>query len=151
MMSEDDFLELAAHLKALRPTFEMFCAQHGFEFVNRLALGRYPRIRIEKVIDNVHLWFDLWMCLDSDGNRYEKYFESIPYELSAGAFLDIIEEVSLAGHRYQIAFPIWERMPFSAIAPAVLVAAMEDHLPQLSEWNVANLRSKGKVIALPKR
>jgi len=40
-----DFVALNEHLKEVQPIFDAFCARHGFVYVPRQAIGRYPRIR----------------------------------------------------------------------------------------------------------
>src|ERR1700677_2944719 len=86
-MNEEDFIKLRKHLSTVRPIIDEFCRAHEFACVNPLSLGRYPRIRIEKAGD-INRWLDLWMGLDKDGKRFEKYFDDVPYDLSAGAYAD---------------------------------------------------------------
>lgn len=138
-MNEQDFVDLAVHLTSLRPAFERFCTRQDFQFVNPLALGRYPRIRIESG-KRLNLWFELWMCLDANGDRYEKFFEAVPYELSAGACVHVD---GAPRNRFHVVFPIWERMPFFLIRPDRLVTVMEEILPQLQEWDETRLQTYG--------
>lgn len=146
-MEETDFFRLSAHLAHLYPTFEQFCLKHGFSFAERRSIGRYPRIRILKVTD-VIVYIDFFMCFDADGKRYESFFESIPYDLTAGAYADCSDPPH--GVRYQTDFVIWDRIPFSSIAPTDLADAMESALTQLNGWTVARLRMNGTAVMLPK-
>ena len=82
-MTQEQFGQLREHLKLLRPTFDQFCSVSGYRYVDPRSIGMYPRIRIEKLGDFTR-WFDLWMELDNDGNRYQSFFEDVPYELAAG-------------------------------------------------------------------
>ena len=70
-MNEEDFNNLREHLSLVRPIMDEFCRAHGFDYVNPGALGRYPRLRIQKA-GEINRWFDLWMGLDKDGKRFEK-------------------------------------------------------------------------------
>jgi hypothetical protein len=42
-----DWVALNEHLAEVRPIFDAFCTRNRFAYVNRLSLGRYPRMRIE--------------------------------------------------------------------------------------------------------
>ncbi len=141
------FSELSSHLAPLIPAFAEFCSRHEYSFVDSRSLGRYPRVRVEKVAD-VITWFELWMCLDAEGNRYESFFETIPFELSAGVCIDLIDEPPL-GRRYQVAFPIWERRPFSSITSEEMIRAMELSFSTLNVWSVEMLKANGKLVMLP--
>jgi hypothetical protein len=91
MLDEAGFEVLRRPLETLRPAFDRFCKEQGFEYVNPLALGRYPRIRVAKPSE-IQLWLDLWMELDADGKRFEVLRDDLPYELSAGAYIDCSDE-----------------------------------------------------------
>jgi hypothetical protein len=52
------FEALNAHLLELRPIFDEFCDCHGFHYLDQVAVGRYPRIRIERR-GPINLYFDL--------------------------------------------------------------------------------------------
>ncbi len=140
MMTEQDFEDLAVHLHALEPAFESFCSKYGFMRVWG-ALGRYPRIRIERETD-ITVWFDLWMSLTPDGEKYARFFDSIPYDLSGGANV-MVESSNPYGRMCHVAFSIWDRKPFSEITLASLFDAMAHFLPQLETWDVERLRSHG--------
>lgn len=141
------FSELSEQLASLIPPFVEFCSKHEYSFVDSRSLGRYPRVRVEKVGD-VIAWFELWMCLDPEGNRYESFFETIPFELSAGVYVDLNDQPP-HGCRYYMAFSIWERRPFSSITSEELIRAMELNLSTLNVWSIEMLRVNGKPVILP--
>jgi hypothetical protein len=143
-MDEQGYIDLRRHLSSVAPAFVGFCSRHEFEFANPLSLGRYPRIRIERV-NQVCVWFDLWMSLDPDGHHFESFFDEIPYDLSAGVDVTFDAEPP-HGRRYQVGFSVWDRRPFSSIDEDSLVSTMEQWLPQLSEWDVSRLRAEGTVV-----
>lgn len=145
MMSESDFAALNQHLEEVRPVFDDFCARHGFACVDRKSLGRYPRIRIEK-IDAKRIWFDLWMELDKDGSQVEQFSCNLPYELSAGAYVDV-PDGSKYGIRFQKAIQCFSGKPFDQVV-AILQSEMEKHLAELEAWDVQYVKDNGKTIRL---
>lgn len=46
---------LNAHLEEIKPIMDGFCVRHGFVYVDKRALGRYPRLHIERVADTKDL------------------------------------------------------------------------------------------------
>lgn len=143
-MSEQDFVDLAVHIEVLEPTFEDFCTRRGF--VRQGGLGRYPRIRIERETE-VNLFFDLRMGLTAERRYFQQFFDSIPYDLCAGASI-VVEGAISVPRRYQVAFSIWDRIPFCEISPQKLTAAMEDFLPRIEEWSAVRLQAEGFVVNL---
>lgn len=144
-MSESDFFALNDHLQEVRPIFDAFCARHGFVYVNRKALGRYPRIRIER-IGATTIWFDLWMELDKDRRRFERFSRNLPYELSAGACI-VVDDGSQHGSRIGRVFYCFSGKPFDEVG-AVLESEMEKHLPTLEGWNEQYLLEHGQKVRL---
>ena len=145
MMNEADFAALNEHLEEVRPIFDDFCARHGFVYVNRKSLGRYPRVRIEKT-GATKIWFELWMECDKDGQRFERFRHDLPYELSAGAYVDV-PDGSKHGTRFQKAAQCFAGKPFDQVG-AVLRSEMEKHLPTLEQWDVQHLKDNGKKVQL---
>ena len=145
MMNEADFVTLNEHLQEVRPIFDDFCAQNGFVFVDRKSLGRYPRIRIER-LGEPKIWFDLWMELDKDGHRVEQFRRDLPYELSAGAYVDV-SDGSKYGTRFQKSVQCFSGKPFDQIS-AVLQGEMQTNLRALEEWDVQYLKDNGKKVQL---
>jgi hypothetical protein len=145
MMSEADFVALNEHLQEVRPIFDQFCARHGFVYVNRRSLGRYPRIRIERA-GVPKIWFDLWMECDKNGQRFERFRRDLPYELTAGAYLDV-QDGSKYGTRFGKCFQCFSGTPFDQVG-AVLQGEMEKHLPTLEEWDTQYLKDNGEKVQL---
>jgi len=144
-MNEADFDALSEHLKEVRPIFDRFCAANGFVYVPQLAIGRYPRIRIERP-GAIKLWFDLWMELDASGRRFERFVRDLPYELSAGASL-IVQDGSKNRIRVQKAIQCFSDRPFHKIS-AILLSEMQEHLHTIEAWNAEYLHKNGMKIPL---
>ena len=148
-MSDADFsahfAALNEHLQEARPIFDAFCAEHGFAYVDRRSLGRYPRIRIEKS-GSVKMWFDLMPELDKEGRRFEKFSPDLPYGLGAGAHFHL-PEGSERGIRFQKGITCFSQTPFEKV-PAILKSEMEKHLPMLATWDRSYLIQHGKKVML---
>ena len=144
-MNEADFAALNEHVQEVRSIFDEFCARHGFMYVNRQALGRYPRIRIQRG-DAPTLWFDLSMGLDKDGHRFERFRRDLPYELDAGANVDV-PDGSKYGTRFQKGLRCFSGKPFDQVA-AVLQSEMQRHLRTMEEWSVQYLKENGQKVQL---
>jgi len=149
VMNEAEFLAFWAalndHLKEVQPIFDDFCARNGFVCVNRKSLGRYPRIRIERV-GGSKLWFDLWMELDKHGRRFEQFRRDLPYELAAGAYVDV-ECDSRHRTRFQKSILLFSGKPFDQVS-AVLEGEMRKHLSTLEEWDAEYLKKNGQRVEL---
>lgn len=145
MMNEADFAALNEHLKEIRPIFDDFCARNGFVYVDRKSLGRYPRIRIERP-GKTNIWFDLWMEFDKNGQRVERFKRDLPYELSAGAYVDV-QDGSKFGTRFQKAIQCFSGKPFNQIS-ALLQSEMETKLPTLEAWDAQYLEDNGEKVNL---
>lgn len=145
MLNEAGFAALNEHLQEVRPIFDDFCSKNGFVYVDRKSLGRYPRIRIERS-GVTKIWFDLWMELDKDGHRVEQFRRDLPYELSAGAYVDV-QDGSKYGIRFSKCFQCFSGKPFDQIG-AVLESEMKKHLRTLEEWDTQYLKDNGKKVHL---
>lgn len=136
---------LSEHLQEVQPIFDDFCARNKFVYVPKLAIGRYPRIRIVRE-RFTNIYFDLWMDLDEKGRRFEKFRRDLPYSLYAGA--DIIEtDGSKYGIRFQKGITCFSGKPFDQVG-AVLQNEMEKHLPILEGWNLQYLKANGEKVQL---
>jgi hypothetical protein len=148
-MNEADYFAaldaLNEHLQEVRPIFDEFCACNGFVYVDRRSLGRYPRIRIERPGETT-IWFDLWMEFDQDGHRFERFRRDLPYELSAGAYVDM-QDGSKHGTRFQKAVQCFSGKPFDQIG-ALLKGEMEKHLQSLEAWDMQYLKDHGEKVRL---
>jgi hypothetical protein len=145
MMNEADFAALNEHLQEMRPIFDDFCTRNGFVYVDRKSLGRYPRIRIEKP-GATKIWFDLWMESDKDGQRFERFRRDLPYELSAGAYVDV-QDGSKYGTRFQKSLQCFSDKPFDQVG-AVLQNEMQKHFHTLEEWDTPYLKDNGEKVQL---
>ena len=145
MMNEADFAALSEHLQEVRPIFDDFCARNEFVYVPRLAIGRYPRIRI--IRDRLTtLYFDLWMDFDEHGSRFEKFRRDLPYSLYAGASI-IEDDGSKHGIRFQKDITCFSGKPFDQVGP-ILQSEMAKYLPTLEAWDTQHLKDHGKKIQL---
>jgi len=140
-----DFVAFNEHLKEVRPICDDFCARHGFAYVSRTAIGRYPRICIERE-GPIHLYFDLQMDLDEKGQRFEKFRRDLPYGLGAGAYI-VEDDGSKYGVRFQKGLICFSGKPFDQVG-AVLQSEMEKHLPTLEAWDAQYLRENGEKVKL---
>jgi len=140
-----DFVALNEHLKEVQPIFEAFCARHGFVYVPRQAIGRYPRIRIARE-DVTKLYFDFQMDLDEKGRRFEQFRRNLPYSLGAGAYVDE-QDGSKYGVRFQKGLICFSGKPFDQTG-SVLQSEMEKHLPTLEQWDVQYLKDNGQKVQL---
>ncbi len=139
------FAALNQHLEEVRPVFDEFCARHGFVYVDRIALGRYPRIRIEKVGTST-IWFDLSMDLDETGQRFEQFRRDRPYGLGAGACLDV-PDGSKYGTRFWKTLTCFSGVPFDQV-PGTLQGELETHLRTVSTWDAEYLKLHGERMQL---
>ena len=144
-MNEEDFKKLGEHLSLVRPIIDDFCRRYGFEYVNPLSLGRYPRIRIQK-ISEINRWFDLWMGLDKDGKRFEQHFEDVPYDLSAGADVTFPDDTKY-GYRYQKGYECFSGKPFREM-PTILQGELDQNLKIIEKWTLETLKKEGKKVQL---
>ncbi|HOY59217.1 MAG TPA: hypothetical protein PK640_13920 [Verrucomicrobiota bacterium] len=144
-MNEAGFDALSEHLREVRPIIDDFCARHGFAYMPRAAIGRYPRIRIARE-GSTKLYFDLQMELDEKGQRFEQFRPDLPYALCAGASI-VEDDGSKYGVRFQKGFICFSGRPFEQVA-AVLQSEMEKHLPTLEAWDARYLKENGEKIQL---
>lgn len=138
-MDPAQFAALGANLDEVRPIFDEFCARYGFVHANPASLGRYPRIRVNRVRET-RIYFDLWMALDANGRRFEHYTPELPYDLSAGAWIDVPDG---GGTRFGSHSECLSARPLHEITP-ILLQTMEQHLPKLEAWSVQDLKDKGR-------
>lgn len=144
-MYENNFPALNNHLREVGPIFDDFCARNGFMQVDPKSLGRYPRIRIERK-GITRIWYDLWMEFDENGRRFEQFQCDLPYELSAGAYIDVQSE-GKGGVRYQKCFQCFSGKPFNQVS-AVLLGEMEKHLSTLEKWDLFYLKANGDKVQI---
>ncbi|WLQ16773.1 hypothetical protein O5O45_12675 [Hahella aquimaris] len=144
-MNERQFEELNEHLKRVMPCVNRFCEVAGYEYVDRRALGRYPRIRIQRP-GEICRWIELWMELDENGDRYERFFDDIPYELSAGAKVEIADGTPY-GHRYFKTFVLFSRKPFREV-PQTLEGQLRKAHVLLSGWDKTFVLTHGRKVVL---
>ncbi len=137
-LAHGHYAALNEHLLEVRPIMDEFCAQNGFVYVDRKSLGRYPSVRIERP-GSITLWFDLRMEDDKEGNRFEEFRRDIPYELNAGAYIEM-PDGSRDGIRYSKYLVCFSGKPFREVG-AVLCSEMEKYLPIVDKWDAQYLTS----------
>lgn len=140
---EANFAKLNEHLAEVRPIFEGFCEHYGFEFANRLSIGRYPRIRISRA-KRTTIWFDLMMGLDDSGRRFEGFWRGAPYDFGGGACFTL-SDGSKRGAHFQKGLPSFEAKPFDEVK-AVLSSELERLLPILETWDERYLMEHGARV-----
>ena len=140
-----DFVALNEHLKEVRPICDDFCARHGFAYMSRPAIGRYPRLRIARE-GLTKLYFDLQMELDEKGRRFETFRRDLPYSLCGGAYIGE-DDGSKYGVRFQKGVICFSGKPFDQVG-AVLQREMEKYLPTLEGWNAKYLKDNGEKVQL---
>jgi len=139
------FKDLREHLDLVRPVVGEFCSSTGYQHVEPRSIGRYPRIRIQK-LGEVIRWLDLSMELDKDGNRYESFFEGVPYELAAGANFHV-EDGTEFGHRFQKSYSVFSGKPFKDV-PEPLPEELRKGAAEIEGWTAEMLRKQGEKVQL---
>jgi hypothetical protein len=151
MLDEAGFVALCEHLSEVRPIFDDFCARTGFVNFPKLALGRYPRIRIvrpavEVPSGTIKLSFELYMEFDEHGQRFELFRPDLPYTLEACAQLDIRDDPK-RGVRYWIGSVCFAHTPFHSVI-AVLQREMESRLSVMELWDRQYIEEHGRKSLL---
>ena len=138
---EAHFEALNAHLAEVRPMFDRFCKAHHFDYAIG-GLGRYPRIRIERVSE-ITIWLEL--MIDLVNGRYPEQFEpSLTYGLSAGGLLDIRDDPATRNLvRYSRVVSCFKEVPFSTV-PGILYSELERGLAIIERWSVGSLKQDGE-------
>ena len=144
-MTEHDFDTLRLHLREVRPIFAAFCASHEFEPVSEISLGRYPRIRVQRS-GTVTLWFDLWMELGANGRRFQSFKPDLPYELAAGAYVDV-PDGSKFSVRFQKSIQIFSGRPFETVN-SVLSIELKKHIMLIEQFDLEYLQTCGQRVPL---
>jgi hypothetical protein len=147
-MREEDYVALGEHLKTIEPVFFDFGTQHGFARVDQGSLGRYPRRRIEKSGD-VTRWIELWLQFDSNGKHYEKFRPGLPYDLSVGAHIDVVDKIGSI-IRYYATAGVFSGIPFEQFA-AALPSELEKCVQLLERYDPAFLQQHGARTVLRPR
>lgn len=146
-MTEAEVMALWAalneHQARVKPVFEAFRVQHGFEWVGRPVPARHPRLRIHRA-GKIRLFIDLNIGRDARGKRVEKFAPDAPYELFGGAHIDAHDERG-NGLRIQQGFSWFDDRPFHAL-PITLEKDLEAVLAKLEGWDEEFLRSNGEVV-----
>src|SRR5580704_15841622 len=142
---EAAFEALREHLQEVRPIFDKFAARHNFEYLPRLAIGRYPRIRIQRR-GAVTLYFDLWMQCDEQEKRFEEFRRDLPYDLYAGA-VTIEDDGSKYGIGFHKGLTCFSGTPLDQVG-ASLEGQMEQTLPTGEAWDVQYVEANGQKVRL---
>ena len=138
---------LNAHLAEILPVIAKFSEENGFCFVNRKALGRYPRVRIKRVRGQITDWYDLSMEFTPEGRQYEDFEPGRLYSLGAGA--SFVQPASEGSRARMFSFAKWlfENMPYSQVRTA-LNNELIGGLPEISQWDSAFLEKNGQACFL---
>lgn len=134
-------------LLPVQQVFDEFCNKYGYSHAHT---GRYPRIRVRKVADGVSTWVDFSMCWGDDGRYREEFDETTPFDLAAGAFVDIYTSDS-DFIRYGECFVLLERVALSSIMEGEMRDMLESSIPRLRKYTVESLQATGvarKVSAI---
>lgn len=130
----DHFLDLNRHLSEVRPIFDRFCREHGFAYVDRRSVGRYPIVQVERP-GPVCLKLRFELGLDAEGRRYLRFHPQLQHELSVGASLPDPDGYC----RWEV---IFDHRPFIEV-PGVLESELERALALAESWDEAWLRRNG--------
>ena len=107
--SPEAYERLGQHLGAIDPIVEEFCRETGFA-QRTTGVTRYPIRRLDLHRD-VSWFIELRMDDDERGERYDHFFQEIPYTLGGGAWMD------RDGHRYaDVSVIAFTRLPFHQLA-----------------------------------
>lgn len=142
-----EYASLNAHLVEILPLIAKFCEENGFCFANRKSLGRYPRVRIERIRGQITEWYDLSMDLTPDGKRYEDFEPGRPYGLGAGAFFVQPATEGSRARMYSFAKCIFEQRPYSQVKTA-LIGELILGLSEISRWDSVFLEKNGETCLL---
>ncbi len=134
------------HLTSLESIIKEFCDDTGFRHAPPLSIGQYPRIRLERTVSGISQWLDLSLGLDQRGRKFEVFDPSLPYELGAGAFVDMPDE-SQFGHRFSRRWTVFSARPFSDVESS-LYAELGDARKTLETWTVEDIVRDGERIEL---
>ena len=140
---EIDFESLREGLSAAVPYIERFCQKYNYLRAPSAEEGRYPRIRISKIISNAVRWIDFEMTLDANGNRFKTYSKDLSYELSGGAFADFTTEFGFT--RYGKHFTLWDSTPLSLALPK-LASSLICASKIFENWDVEYLKNEGQRV-----
>ena len=83
---------------------------------------------------------------DKDGHRFKQFRRDVPYELSAGAYIDV-QDGSRYGTRFQKAIQCFSGKPFEQVE-LIFQGELEKHLPSLEAWNAQYLKDHGEKVQL---
>lgn len=143
-MTEEEFDALRVPLERdARPIFTEFARTNGIAIAE--DVGRYPRLRAEahKDAELTH-WIDFWMELDPSGAYYTKFDESLPHELSGGAWIERIEHDSFV--RYAAVVVHYTGRPYRQ-AVATLTGDLEELWRSVRALTVEDvLRGRRSVV-----
>jgi hypothetical protein len=87
LTSPEDYDRLGDHLGQIDVPLGQFASEHGYTVYPKLSGGRYPNRRIiqeGRLLRSIHITMDL----TPSGDRYDRFFEHIPYTVWGGAWID---------------------------------------------------------------
>jgi hypothetical protein len=109
--SREDYVRLNEHLWELDQAAREFAESNGYEYGPPLTNGLYPKLRMWRNKNGVsqNILFD--MELTEREERFDAFFEGIPYSVGASSWIDdLVERVRHHGPYAGI-----RRIPFSAL------------------------------------
>jgi len=142
---DSHYLELGLHLNPLRPVFSTFCDKHGFE---TKRTGRYPEIHVFQEDDcSRWFWFILGMSWDENGMYRKRFFEEVPYFLSAGVCYYEEKSPTLT-IRHGYSYSIWNDIPFCTITKEMLQVTLEEYLIKMKSISLEQLLAEGEIYEI---
>jgi len=135
-VSEEGFIALAASFIPLEPIIDKFCAMRKLSWEHS---GRYPRIIMRGSNGSLEFRIYLWMCLDSDGRRFEEFNLQTPFELSG-----IVELTMENSEVRYVTRTLWQGKEWALIA-AELESALHTLCDELLSVTTSEVEGSTKV------
>jgi hypothetical protein len=109
--SREDYERINEHLWELHPVAEEFAESNGYEYGPPLTNGLYPKLRMWRTKNGISQNINFDMELTAGDERFDVFFEGIPYSIGANSWIDdLVERVRHHGPYAGI-----RRIPFFAL------------------------------------
>jgi len=109
--SREDYVRLNEHLWELDQAAKEFAESNGYEYGPPLTNGLYPKLRMQRNKNGVSQSICFDMELNERDERFDAFFEGIPYSVYAGSCIDDLGEYV----RHHGPYAGIGRIPFSAL------------------------------------